>query len=436
MSTTIINIAAERLRKSNIDHKDNKKKWYEASSLANLLASYSNYTGSVPETYKPAFFQKVTGMSRNTFYARLRDAEELGFILWQRSDGNTPTRIKVIAPWLSYYVKHTPELLIDEPVEEGSDTPVPKFGTGPVPKSGTGPCTKIWYSNRLLELQEKTIVQAGHSLESEDPAITDSPTGKPVGAGKDLQKENTGNKNTESKEEVITDTGGYSYMGKYPHAWTADTREEYFWKEEVYEMVMKDNKARKALERGAAACDVCTANQFAHELLDGWYKNDIRIHPSLRGVEKLIEKHIEYMQGPWKGVAKAAPDTELYEIASKIVNYTKTAWPWFGKNPYGVELEDAEEAEADAIVRIMRAKRATPAQVRSLVALVTFSQDRSFGHFQDYAQDKIYDKELMAFIESGLRYAQEFATHSSDHKAEAEKLADILEGIGAYELKL
>jgi len=206
MSSTIINIAAERLRKSNVDHKDNKKMWYQASSLANLLAFYSNYNGAVPEVYKASFFQKVTGMSRNTFYARLKDAEELGFISWQRSDGNSPARIKVTAPWISYYVQHTPELSIEQPVEEAKkepDPPVPKIGTGPVPKIGTGACTKNWDTKRLLELQEKTIVQAG-PLESGIPPITESPAGKPVEGG--LQEEDTtGNKNTEDKTSSSPD---------------------------------------------------------------------------------------------------------------------------------------------------------------------------------------------------------------------------------------
>lgn len=430
-----MNINTASVRKSNVEHdKDSKKLWYEAMSLVNLLAVYASPEGYVPQKYKPAFFYKsVMGISRNTYYKHLAYAKEQGWVSYGQSregDGKfTQGKVVLTAPWLSYFVKHgTGAVELDEAAEEPCTKIWDSEASGRVPNNG------IPLNGTVIDIysKEKSTMVSG----KEPTTIQEGPTGSPQGV-------NTGKENTQAEysepEPHIKDksiSSNFKYVGKFPHTWRAEYMGEYEWKEWVYEAMMRDNKIRKQLEQ-ASRSDLYTPDEFVHELLDGWYKNQIRISEKLYGVSKLIEKHEEFMTGTWGKLPKQAPDGELREAADKIINFTKAAWPWFGHTKYGDQIEEAEEKEFEALLSFARSKRLTMGQLRTAVAVVTFSQDRAFGHFHDYITDKHYANDILEVIERNIEYAQEYAQKSKRNYAKVQELNLYLDDIGAgYKVKL
>ena len=195
---------------------------------------------------------------------------------------------------------------------------------------------------------------------------------------------------------------------------------------------MQDTKLRKVLDREAKGSDLYTPNEYVHELLDGWVKNEIKISPKLYGVEGLIKKHTEYMLGPFQTMPKAAPDEHIREAAAKIVAYQEEYWPWFGKTPHDEPIQDCADLEQEAIVQMVRSKKVALGDLQAAVILAGFAMHKGFGHFHDYVDGKaVYKKEIAEHTEANLEYAKGMAGKGGKWGAAAKEIASLLAKTGS-----
>lgn len=379
-----------KMRAVSYQHRGEAKDYSQALGLFHIILAYAEPTGAVQEKRNQAFFQEISGISRNTYFKVFANCKRFGLLSGEtvREGGKfARCRIKITAPFVTATVEgfQTEVEVEEEPCTKNWDTVedrVPNFGT----REGEKPTV---YQNLV---QEYVIRDTMEYSPTENinlvGGVGKDPTGPPTTSGKeepDTELDVDQDTPTPYLEKENKLKGEYVYNGKYPHSWSAATLDEYGFKEQVYEWIMADKTCRKVFDAAAKECSA-GSDKFAHEFLEGLARNDKSIGEKLKGVPQLIKAHADFMEGPFKSLPISAPEGELSEFASKAVEFCKQSWGWHSKNPYTRQPEEWA-GEESAVMAIVRKRKMTMDEVRCAIILFGATNASHFGKFSDYVQE-------------------------------------------------
>jgi hypothetical protein len=399
--TYIIKSDAAKMRQNSFKHKDNAKKYVVCLGTLHILAEESNFEGVVtkPKHVRNlrSFLASRLGLKTTAFNQRLKDMEEMGMISRVPVDPSDPTKGVDIIISPDYFTGSIDFDLRSRIVDKNADK-------------------TRWPENRLTEdsrcpenrLTEKEAIP--DKILPEKPVNTGGLREIPVGRNSDYNSTDYCTDynvqcNSTIDEIETEDVPGekessliLEYTGKYgKYTWESDS-DTYEQKAEMYEMIMRDNKMRRVLEQEAVSVDNISPQVYITEFFNGLAKNGLKIWPSLRGVDKLIRAHTEYMAGPFKNTPQTITNHRVEEAADRMVNIFRNNTDWH--DDQGPEFWDEE---LSAITRIALSGRIRLDDLRVINLLVSIMGYREFNKWSQYVDGtKIFHREILKFGEKGV----------------------------------
>ena len=399
--TFIIKSNAAKMRENSFKHKDNAKKYVTCLGTLHILAEESNFEGVVtkPDHVRNlrAFLASRLGLKTTAFNQRLKDMEEMGMITRVPVDPSDPTKGVDILLSPDYFTGSIDFNLRTKITDKKADK-------------------TRWPENRLTDnsrwpenrLTEKDVIpdeiSPGKSVnigDSEEIPVGRNSGHNSTGYCTDYNVQCNSTIDESEQTEVPGEKESavlLKYTGKYGrYAWESDS-DTYQQKAEMYDMIMRDSKTRRVLEQEAVSVDNVTPEVYITEFFNGLAKNGLKIWPSLRGVDKLIRAHTEYMAGPFKSIPQTITNHRVEEAADTILQVFQNNTDWH--DDQGPEFWDKELA---AITRIALSGKIRLDDLRVINLLVSVMGYREFNRWSQYIDGtKIFHREILKFGEKGV----------------------------------